>query len=291
MPLSSMTGFGQAEVSTPSGTYQVEIRGVNNRFLEIQTRMPRSFTNLEQKIKKLLSNKIARGSIAVNIFWNHEEQDGKLVWDKAAVNNYMTIFHEIQKRYKLKEEVSLSNLLSFSDFIKKETAQFSDSTIWSHLKPALESALDTFLASRRKEAAYIVTDLRKMVKCILYNLDKIERRAPVRLKKYTVEIKKKIESLAGRNMDPARLAIEIALMAEKQDIAEECTRLRAHIEKLEADFSSSGPAGKRMGFVLQEMNREANTIASKANDINISHYSVALKENTEKIREQVLNIE
>ncbi len=290
MPLSSMTGFGQAEVSSPSGTYHVEIRGVNNRFLEIQTRMPRSFSNLEQKIKKLLSNKIARGSIAVNIFWNHEEQDGKLVWDKAAVNNYMAIFHEIQKQYNLKGEISLSNLFSFSDFIKKETTEFSDNTIWNHLKPALETALNTFLASRRKEAAYIVSDLKKMVKSILNSLDKIERRAPVRLKKYKVDIKKKIENLAGRNMDPSRLAIEIVLMADKQDIAEECTRLRAHIEKLKGDFNSSDTAGKRMGFILQEMNREANTIASKANDIKISHYSVALKENIEKIREQVLNI-
>lgn len=291
MPLSSMTGFGQAEVSSPSGTYHVEIRGVNNRFLEIQTRIPRSFSNLEQKIKKLLSNKIARGSIAVNIFWNHEKQDGKLVWDKAAVNNYMSIFREIQKQYNLKGEISLSNLFSFSDFIRKKNAEFSDNTIWNQLKPALETAINTFLASRRKEAAYIVSDLKKMVKSILTSLDKIERRAPVRLKKYKVDIKKKIESLAGRNMDPSRLAIEIVLMADKQDIAEECTRLRAHIEKLKGDFNCSDTAGKRMGFILQEMNREANTIASKANDIKISHYSVALKENIEKIREQVLNIE
>jgi len=291
MPLSSMTGFGQAEVSTPSGTYQVEIRSVNNRFLEIQTRMPRSFSNLEQKIKKLLSTKIARGSISVNIFWNHEEQDGKLVWDKEAVNNYMAIFNEIRRKHKLKEEVSLSNLLSFSDFIKRETAEFDENTIWSHLKPALEAALDTFLASRRNEAVYIIKDLQKMVKNIVSSLDKIERRAPVRLKKYTEDIKKKIENLVGRNMDPARLSIEIALMADKQDIAEECTRLRAHIEKLKGDFMCNESAGKRMGFILQEMNREANTIASKANDITISHHSVALKENIEKIREQVLNIE
>ena len=291
MPLSSMTGFGQAEVSAPSGTYHVEIRSVNNRFLEIQTRMPRSFSSLEQKIKKLLSNKIARGSIAVNIVWNHGEQDGVLIWDKAAVNSYITIFREIQKQYKLKQEVSLSNLLAFSDFVKKETAEFNDNTIWSHLKPVLETALKDFLASRKREGAYIISDLRKMVKSLSENLNKVERRAPVRLRKYTTDLKKKIRNFVGRNMDPSRLAIEIALMADKQDIAEECTRLHAHIEKLKADFNSSEPAGKRLGFILQEMNREANTIASKANDIKISHLSVALKENIEKIREQVLNIE
>lgn len=291
MPLSSMTGFGQAEVSTPSGIYQVEIRSVNNRFLEIQIRMPRSFSNLEQKIKKFLSDKIARGSIMVNIFWNHEEEDGKLKWDKVAVNNYMAIFQEIKKNYNLGEEITLSNLLSFSDFIKKESAEFNDKTIWYNLKPVLEKTIDIFLASRRKEGVYIISDLRKMVKNIIKSLNKIEKRAPVRLKKYTVDFTKKIENLAGRNMDPSRLAIEIALMADKQDIAEECTRLRAHIEKLENDFISSGPAGKRMGFILQEMNREANTIAAKANDVKISHYSVELKENIEMIREQILNIE
>ena len=291
MPLSSMTGFGQAEVSTPSGTYRVEIRSVNNRFLEIQTRMPRSFSNLEQKIKKLLTDKVARGSIAVNIVWNHGEQDGVLKWDKSAVNSYITIFREIQKQYNLKQEVSLSNLLAFSDFIKKETPEFNDTTIWNHLKSALEAALKDFLASRRREAAYIVSDLRKLVKSLSENLKKVERRAPTRLKKYTTDTKKKIRNLVGRNMDPSRLAIEIALMADKQDIAEECTRLHAHIEKLKTNFNCSEPAGKRLGFILQEMNREANTIASKANDIKISHLSVSLKENIEKIREQVLNIE
>ena len=291
MPLSSMTGFGQAEVSAPSGTYHVEIRSVNNRFLEIQTRMPRSFSNLEQKIKKLLSDKVARGSIAVYIVWKHGEKADVLKWDKTAVNSYITIFREIKKQYNLKQEVNLSNLLAFSDFIKKETAEYNDDTIWGHLKPALQAALKDFLASRKREGAYIVSDLRKMVKSISENLIKVERRAPVRLKKYTTDLKKKIKNFVGRDMDPSRMAMEIALIADKQDIAEECTRLAAHIEKLQANFNSSEPAGKRFGFILQEMNREANTIGSKANDIKISHLSVALKESIEKIREQVMNIE
>ncbi len=148
-----------------------------------------------------------------------------------------------------------------------------------------------FILSRRKEAAYIVSDLKKIVKVLLKTVRSIEQRAPVRLKNHRVELKKKIEQLAGKALDPSRMAIEVAIMADKQDIAEELTRLRAHIEKLDANFESDEPVGKRMGFILQEMNREANTIASKANDTKISHWSVRLKENVEKIREQILNIE
>ncbi len=291
MPLSSMTGFGQAELLTPSGDYHIEIRGVNGRYLDIQTRMPRSFLNLEAKIKNVVSSQIARGSVTVNISWNYAESDGKLVWDKDTVDNYMTIFKDIRKHYKLKNEVSLANLLSFSDFIKKETVEYTDITIWRHLKPVLEQALQDFSTSRKKEAAYIVSDLKKVVKLLIKAVNSIEQRAPVRLKKYTVELKKRVEQLADKAMDPSRLAIEVAVLADKLDIAEECTRLRAHIESVQANLESGDPVGKRIGFILQEMNREANTIASKANDTKISHWAVVLKENVEKIREQMLNIE
>lgn len=291
MPLSSMTGFGQAEVSTPSGNYRVEIRSVNNRFLDIQMHVPRTLANLESRIKKLLCAKIARGSVTIIINWSHDDDKGKLVWDKVAVGNYMAIFREIQKEYNLKEEVSLSNLLTFSDFTKKETVEYSDILIWKHLRPVIETALKDLINSRQKEASFILSDLKKMVKVLSKTLDQIERRAPIRLKSYTEDLRKKIEQLAGRIIEPSRLAVEIALMADKQDIAEECTRFRAHIERMNADFNSNEPVGKRLGFILQEMNREANTIGAKATDTKISHWSVVLKENVEKIREQILNIE
>ena len=163
MPLSSMTGFGQAESSTPAGTYHIEIRGVNNRFLEIQIRMPRALANLEQRVKKFLSERVARGSVSVNILWNQEESDGRLVWDKEAVNNYIAIFNEIKKKHNLKEDVQLSHLLSFSDFIKKESLRFDEEKIWSHLKPILDGAVDNFNQSRLREAVYLLADLKKIV--------------------------------------------------------------------------------------------------------------------------------
>jgi len=286
-----MTGFGQAESSTPTGNYHIEIRGVNNRFLEIQIRMPRTFANLEQRVKKFLTERIARGSISVSIAWNHEESDGRLTWDREAVKNYLAIFNEIKKEYGISEDIQLSHLLTFSDFIKKESLRFDEDVIWSHIKPILESAIESFNQARRKEAAFILTDLRKIVRVMVKALDQIEKRAPARIISYSAELKKKIKALINKDMDSSRFDTEVAIMAEKQDIAEECTRLRAHLEKMEAEFTGDEPAGKRLGFILQEMNREANTIGSKANDIKISHWSIVLKENIEKIREQSLNIE
>lgn len=290
MALSSMTGFGQAEQATPSGTFRVEIRSVNNRYLELQIRSPRLLSGLESRIKKLVSDEITRGSVTVSISLNNGESNA-IGWDEKLVDGYIHILKEIQKRYNFKEEISLSHLLPFTDVIGKQTDVVDDDTLWKHLKPVCAAALIDFSKSRQKEAAYIVADLKKMLKEIAKTLNKIEHQAPVRLRNYRETLKKKVTEIAGEKYDPMRIAMEIALMADKLDIAEECTRLRAHIEKLEEDLTGDEPAGKRLGFLLQEMNREANTIGSKANDIRISHWSVELKENIEKIREQTSNIE
>ena len=291
MPLNSMTGFGQAEITTPSGIYRTEISSVNNRFLNIQVRSPRIFSNLDAKIKEFLSTRINRGSVSVVINWVKEENCANLTWDQGIVDNYMTIFSEIRKKYGLKDETSLTNLLAFNDFIQDQSDNLDTETVWKHMKKSISKALGDFNVLREKEAAYLIIDIKKQLKDIERTLGKIEKRAPVRLKKYKAELQKKIEQITGKTIDPARLVIEISLMGDKLDITEECTRLRAHIKKMNSDLNGSGPIGKRLGFLLQEMNREANTISSKANDTKISFWAVDLKENIEKIREQILNIE
>ncbi len=291
MPLNSMTGFGQAEITTPSGIYRVEISGVNNRFLNIQVRSPRIFSSLDSKIKEFLSSKINRGSVSVIINWSREDNSVRLTWNEDVVDNYMKIFSEIKKKYKLPGDATLSNLLNFNDFIQDQNQTYENETLWKHLKKALNKALEDFAVLREKEASFLVVDIKKQLNAIAKTLEKIEKRAPVRLKKYKVELRKKIEQITGKITDPSRLIMEISLMADKLDITEECTRLHAHIKKMGSDLNSSGPVGKRLGFLLQEMNREANTISSKANDTKISFWSVDLKENIEKIREQILNIE
>jgi len=287
-----MTGFGLAERTAPSGTYRVEIRGVNNRFQDVQVRLPKFAMNLEAKVKKELASIISRGSINVFVSCERGEQESvKLTWDKPTVDNYLRIFSEIKGQYKLPGDAGLSDLLRFSDFIKSESAAYSEDALWKHIRPALSSAIEAFQKSREAEGAQLVKDLKKILKDITKTLQLIEKRAPERVKEYRASLTARIEKLLASQPDPQRIATEAALMAERLDITEETTRLRAHIEKFSEDFSLDEPVGKRMGFLLQEMNREANTIGSKANDTEIAHWSVSLKENIEKIREQIQNIE
>ncbi|NLD92474.1 MAG: YicC family protein [Fibrobacter sp.] len=291
MPIRSMTGFGLAESASPSGTYRVEIRGVNNRFLELQIRLPKFAANLEARVKKEISSVISRGSVTVLISCDREDKESKLSWDKKTVDGYMKIFGEIQKAYKLDGKVTLNDLLNFSDFIKTESDTFDDEVLWKHLKPVLTESIAAFQKARETEAAMLVKDLKKLLRDITKSLQLVEKRAPVRIQEYAKVLTEKVQKLIDNPPDPLRMQTEIALFADRLDITEECTRLRAHIEKFSADFELNEPVGKRMGFLLQEMNREANTIGSKANDTEISHQSVKLKENIERIREQIQNIE
>ncbi|MBN2188756.1 MAG: YicC family protein [Chitinispirillaceae bacterium] len=291
MPLRSMTGFGLAEASTPSGTYRVEIRAVNNRFFELQLRQPRFVNNLEQQVRKEIQAVISRGSLNVIIACDRDEEQRTLSYDKQKIHQYVKILREIKKRYKLKDDVSLENLASLSDIIKADTAAFDDETAWKHIRPVLAKSLAAFQKTREKEGAFMLKDLKLTLAGIEKTLRLIENRAPVRLREYSKALQERISRLSSVEVDPARMAVETAVMADRLDISEECTRLRAHLAKFSDDLRAGEPAGKRLSFLLQEMNREANTIGSKANDTEISHLSVSLKEDIEKIREQIQNIE
>jgi len=294
MPVQSMTGFGLAELKTPSGTYHVEIRGVNNRFLDIQLRQPRFLANLEQKIKKAITESVSRGSISVYISSDKESEDSELTWDKDATQNYLRIFKDIKKTCNIAGDVTLGDLLRFSDLIKTKIVKYDDKTLWKHFAPALDTALAAYRKSRTTEGQLTIKDLKKNISGMQALLKSIELRAPLRVTEYSAELTRKIDKFLAQSQqqpDPQRLATEIALMADRLDIAEECMRLKAHIAAFTKDFTSDEPVGKRMNFLVQEMNREANTIGSKANDTEISHSAVKLKEHIERIREQIQNIE
>ena len=286
-----MTGFALAEAVTPSGTYHVEIRGVNNRFFELQLRQPRFVNNLEPQVRKEIQAVISRGSLTVLITCDREEEGRKLSYDKQAVQQYIKILREIKGRYKLKGDVSLDELITFSDIIKADATQFDDETVWKHIRPVLLKAIGAFQRTREKEAAFLLKDLKRTLTGIEKTLRLIENRAPVRMQEYSESLRERIAKLSSVEVDPSRIAMEVAVLADKLDIAEECMRLRAHLAKFDEDLRADEPAGKRLGFLLQEMNREANTIGSKANDTDIAHRSVSLKEDVEKIREQIQNIE
>lgn len=291
MPLRSMTGFGQAEGTTPSGSYRVEVRSVNNRYFELQLRMPKIFASLEPRVKQAIAAQVSRGSISVFVSCATDQAPVRLGWDKEKVDNYIRIFKEVKTAYELKGDITVSDLIRFGDFIKTESVEFDDDALWQHLGPIVDRGLADFQKSRETEARFLAADLRKMIKSMSADVKKIEKRAPLRLKEYRTELTKRVELLIKNPPDPARIATEIAIMADRMDIAEEITRLKAHLEKFLEMFDSDEQVGKRMNFILQELNREANTIGSKANDLEISHLSMYLKENIEKIREQIQNIE
>jgi len=291
MALKSMTGYGQAETLTQSGTFRVEIKSVNNRFLEIQTRLPRSLSSLDTHIKKTISSLISRGSLLVIMTWDKEEADTRLVYDKKAVEDYVSILRSIKSDYNLHGEVTISDLIQFNDVIRTETISINNTTTWRALKPVLLDAINDFQKSREKEGSFIAKDLTAMAKKISTLIRRVQKRSPIRLKKYSADLKIKIEKLADSVADPQRINTEIAILGDRLDLSEECTRVQSHIKNFTDCFQSSEPVGKRIGFILQELNREANTIGSKANDFYIADYSVQLKELIEKIREQIQNIE
>lgn len=292
MAILSMTGYGRTEGETPSGEYRIELRSVNNRYLDIQLRNSRFLSSIEAKLTEYLSKKIARGSVTLSISSSRKEGADVIAVDSESVKAYTTAIKELKKSSGLKGDIEVKDLLQFSDsFLRKESVRYDEKTLWKHVKPFLDKAIEEFMVTKKKEADYIVKDLKKILKSILKDLKVIEKRAPIRLKKQKEAVLKRINALAKEVVDPARIAMEASIIADKLDISEEITRLSAHIEKMGEDLNSNDPVGKKLGFLLQEMNREANTIGSKANDIEISHTAVSLKESIEKIREQVLNLE
>jgi uncharacterized protein (TIGR00255 family) len=288
-----MTGFGMAEATGAHGTLHVEIRAVNNRFLDVQTRLPRSMASLEQRAKLAVSSVLSRGYVTVAVTQTGNASETHLSWEREAVESYVAVFREVVESCGLSGGVTLADVLRFSDVIKAEQVSVSDDEIWAELEPLLGQALDAFRASRETEGAHTEKDLRESLAQIADALGKVEARAPERLAASQQALRQRIGQLLEgmEGVDQSRLAMEVALMADKLDISEECCRLRGHIVAFEQAMSGAEAVGKQLGFLLQEMNREANTICSKANDTQIAHWGVSLKEQIERIREQLQNLE
>jgi uncharacterized protein (TIGR00255 family) len=293
MALRSMTGYGQAEAATEGGaSYRVEIRGVNNRFLDVQTRLPKSLMSLEQKVKARVAAELARGYVTLTVSGGGAGAELRLTWDRAAVEAYLRIFREVIAEQGLEGGVTLRDLLQFSDFVKAETAGLSEEEVWTGLEPVVAAALREFQAARAREGRHTEREVRAALKAMGATLKRIEARAPRRVREYGKALRARVRQLVtGAGVDDGRIATEIAIMADKLDIAEECARLRGHLEAFDATLGADEAAGKRLGFLLQEMNREANTICSKANDAGIAQAGIVLKEHIERIREQLQNVE
>jgi uncharacterized protein (TIGR00255 family) len=289
--ISSMTGFGAADGLVGEARASVEIRTVNHRFFSPNLKLPAAFGRWEGEIRELLRQKIARGHVTLTA--RIDRDSTAPVIDETRLAHYLTALTALQKKHKLAGELDLSTLLRLPDVIAAPSDEIEQSD-GDALVRLVAKAADNLAAMRKAEGAQLSGFLLERLDVIESRLAKTEKRAPTRLKEQHDRVKRTVsELLGGAGADPQRIAQEIAILADKLDIAEELDRFRAHLSTFRDTTRSktSDPVGKRLGFLLQEMVREANTIGSKANDAAILEDVIAIKEELERIREQVENLE
>ncbi len=289
--ISSMTGFGAADGLVGDARATVEIRTVNHRFFSPTLKLPAAFGRWEGEIREVLRQKIARGHVTLTARI-HRDATAPVI-DETRLAHYLTALKALQKKHKLAGELDLSTLLRLPDVIAAPSDEIEPRD-GNALVKLVAKAADNLTAMRKAEGAQLSGFLLERVEVIESRLAKTEKRAPVRLKEQHDRIKRTVgELVGGAGVDPQRIAQEVAILADKLDIAEELDRFRSHLSAFRDTTRSktSDPVGKRLGFILQEMVREANTIGSKANDAPILEDVIAIKEELERIREQVENLE
>ena len=289
--ISSMTGFGAADGLVGDARASVEIRTVNHRFFSPNLKLPAAFGRWEGEIRELLRQKIARGHVTLTV--RIDRDSTAPVIDETRLAHYLTALKALQKKHKLAGELDLSTLLRLPDVIATPTDEVEPRD-GDALVALVAKAADNLTGMRKVEGGQLSGFLLERLDVIEARLASTEKRAPVRLKEQHDRVKRTVgELIGGAGADPQRIAQEIAILADKLDIMEELDRFRSHLSTFRETTRSttSDPVGKRLGFILQEMVREANTIGSKANDAPILEDVIAIKEELERIREQVENLE
>ncbi len=288
----SMTGYGRAEIEDGNLKFSVEINTVNNRFLEYQIRLPKSLGQLENNVKLLLNGKFSRGKVMVTVNWEQEPAEGAIVLDDARADAYYRIYQLLKKRFSLTGDLSMHEFASLPDLIKVEKQEEDLDRTWSVLQKAMEAAANATYAMRSVEGANLVRDMLARIKGIRSTTAEIESLSGQNVTLYQDRLKARISELLGAtDVDEERIAVEVALWADKSDITEECVRLKSHLEQFESSLAEDGQVGKRLNFILQELNRETNTIGDKSAYYEISRRVIVIKEEIERLREQVQNIE
>lgn len=289
-----MTGYGRGEVSRGGVTTTVEVRGVNNRFLDVTARMPRSLSQREKDVKEIVRTFVSRGGLTVAVMVE-EENDGvvPMTVNKSAARSYARLLNDLRKAAKIREQVKLEHLLKFSEVFEVKREEETDERIWRVVEEALRAAMENFNEMRTKEGSELAKDLEQRVCWIDETVGTIERLSKERIPEERQKLTERIGQLLEDKsiIDQNRMELEIALLADKLDVTEECVRFRSHNKFFLEAMAGKEMAGRKLNFLVQEINREANTIGSKTNDTEIAHLVVKMKEELEKVREQLQNIE
>ena len=289
-----MTGYGRGESSKAGIHVTVEAKSVNSRFLEVNARLPRSLSQREKDVKDIVRPLVNRGAVGIS-FKVEREDDGapNMRVNKEAAKSYYKLLNELRKTVKLAEKVRLEHLLHFSEVLEAGEEDATDEKEWSAASDALRKALSDLNTMRAREGAELAKDLKQRVENLDKTLAVIEQQSAERIPEERKRLQERIAQLVSdpKIVDNNRLELEIAILSEKLDVTEECVRFRSHNKMFLAALADGEAAGRKLNFLIQEMNREANTIGSKVNDAPIAQLVVGMKEELEKVREQLQNIE
>ena len=291
--IKSMTGFGRAEEIIEGRDIIVEIRSVNHRYYEFSARVPRTYGYIEEKLKSHLNGRISRGKVEESVSITAiEAADTQIEINKAVAKGYVDALRSVGEELGLADDLTLSQLVRLPDVFTVRKAADDEELIWNSVKTVADEAVARFIAMRETEGLKMKEDVLERADMIERLVDEVERLSPVSAENYRNKLYARLcEVLADKNIDEQRLVTEAAIFADKTAVAEETVRLKSHIRQLRDMLSLNEPVGRKLDFLIQEFNREANTIGSKAQDIAVTKIVVDLKSEIEKIREQIQNIE
>ncbi len=291
--IKSMTGYGRAQKILNGRDILVEIRSVNHRYYEYSSRVPRAFNYVDEKLKALLKQGISRGKVEVNVTINNiEGRDTEIALNKGAAEGYVNALRSVSAELGLEDDLTLSKLIKLPDIFNIQKTPDDEEQVWDDVAAVAGEALDKFVSMRETEGEKLRNDVLEKSDLILKMVGQVEALSPKTVENYRGKLYQKLsELLESKDIDQQRFLTEAAIFAEKIAVDEETVRLRSHVSQLRDMLDSADPIGRKLDFIVQEMNREVNTIGSKAQDLSITKIVVDMKAEIEKIREQIQNIE
>lgn len=289
----SMTGYGSGTIVEDGKEISIELKSLNHRYTDINIRIPRNLSFLEDDIRKKIQEQVSRGRIDVFVNYQNTNEDSyDIKIDFALLKSYLNSFDQIKKTTNLVDDITLSQILKLNDILIVSIREENNDTLTKIMRNSLEKALCELIQMRSDEGEKLAHDIDQRADFINSKVSKIEDRVPIVIQEYKEKLQARIyELLQGMEMDMNRFNTEVAFFSDRSNITEEIIRLRSHIKQLQDTLSLKIPIGRKLDFIVQEMNREINTIGSKANDLNITNIVMDIKSEIEKIREQIQNIE
>lgn len=291
--IKSMTGFGRAQETVDGMTVTVELKSVNHRYFEFTAKVPRTYGFLEENLKSFLNARVSRGKMECYVsIENLEESDMEVVVNPSLAKGYVDALRTLSETFGLKEDYSAISIAKFPDVLTLRKAPADEEKIWNAVQKVTELAVERFVTMRETEGEKLRADILSKADTILEHVAFVESRSPQTVREYHEKLRQRMEELLeNTQVDEQRLLTEAAIFADKVAVDEETVRLRSHISQLREFLNADEPIGRKLDFLVQEMNRESNTIGSKAQDVEIAKRVIAIKAEVEKIREQVQNIE